>query len=179
MADSWNNVTFIAGEVKNPKETFLWLFLGTGIVTLLYVFTNLIYLFVLPLNAIQTASEDIVGATLMQAIFGNPGQVIMAIVILISAFGCLNGMILAGARVYYAMAEDGLFFNKLAALDEKSNAPKNSLYLQLFWACVLVMSGSYSQLLEYQIFTALLFYIIIRWRIICVQKKIPRYGKTL
>lgn len=173
-SDAWNNVTFIAGEIKKPERNLpLALFLGTGLVVLLYLCTNLIYLFVLPLSAIQTASEDIVGATLMQAIFGNPGQNIMAIIILISAFGCLNGMILAGARVYYAMAKDGLFFKKLAMLGNKSKVPENSLYLQCIWASILVMSGSYSALLEYEICTALLFYIITVGGIFVCRKKYP------
>ncbi|EKE03851.1 MAG: hypothetical protein ACD_20C00137G0006 [uncultured bacterium] len=173
-ADAWNNVTFIAGEIKKPERNLPFsLFLGSGIVITLYLLTNLIYLFVLPMANIQTATEDIVGATLMQAIFGNPGQAIIAVVILISAFGCLNGMILAGARVYYAMAKDGLFFKKLAILGKKSQVPENSLYLQCFWASVLVMSGSYSAILDYVICTTLIFYILTIGGIFLARKKYP------
>ncbi|HBH19063.1 MAG TPA: amino acid transporter, partial [Cyanobacteria bacterium UBA9579] len=163
-----------AGEIKKPERNLPFsLFLGSGIVITLYLLTNLIYLFVLPMANIQTATEDIVGATLMQAIFGNPGQAIIAVVILISAFGCLNGMILAGARVYYAMAKDGLFFKKLAILGKKSQVPENSLYLQCFWASVLVMSGSYSAILDYVICTTLIFYILTIGGIFLARKKYP------
>jgi basic amino acid/polyamine antiporter, APA family len=173
-ADSWNSVTFIAGEIKKPERNLpLSMFLGTVTVTMLYLLTNLVYLFVLPVSGIANAKNNIVGTVFMQALFGGAGSAIMAVIILISAFGCLNGMILTGARVYYAMAKDGLFFRKLAVLGEKSNAPENSLYLQCFWASVLIMSGSYIQLLEYAICAALIFYTLTISGIIHARRKFP------
>jgi len=151
-------------------------------VILLYLLTNFAYLSVLTVPQIQKVPDDIVGAAFIQALLGSGGQVLIAIIILVSAFGCLNGLVLTGARVYYAMAKDGLFFKKLAVLGEKSNTPENSLYLQCLWSSLLVMSGSYSQLLEYEIFAALLFYIFVIAGIFVFRKKypdIPRPYKAL
>jgi APA family basic amino acid/polyamine antiporter len=112
-SDSWNNVTFIAGEIKNPQRNIgLSLFLGTSIVTLIYISANLMYLYVLPLNDIAFAENDRVAITAANAVLGNIGTIVIAVMIMISTFGCNNGLILAGSRVYYTMAKDGLFFKK-------------------------------------------------------------------
>ncbi len=160
-ADAWNNITFTAGEVKNPRRNLpLSLLLGTGVVLALYVAANLVYLSVLPLEAIQHAPEDRVGTAAAQAILGLGGQYVMAAFIIISTFGCANGLILAGARVYYAMARDGLFFQRAARVHPKYHTPVHSLILQGLWASALTLSGTYSQLLDYVIFAVLLFYIL-------------------
>jgi APA family basic amino acid/polyamine antiporter len=171
-SDAWNNVTFTAGEVRNPQRNLpLSLAVGTSVVILLYVMANFVYLSVLPLagdpngttilaRGIQHASEDRVATAVMQQIFGSGGAQIMAVLILISAFGCDNGLILAGARVYYAMAKDGLFFRGAAKLHPKYHTPAHSLLMQCIWTCVLCLSGSYGQLLDYIIFAVLVFYIL-------------------
>jgi APA family basic amino acid/polyamine antiporter len=171
-SDAWNNVTFTAAEVKNPKRNLpLALAMGTGAVTLLYVLANVVYLNVLPLHGdaqgasilargIQHASEDRVATAVMQVMFGPSGAAIMAVAILISTFGCANGLILAGARVYYAMAKDRLFFRGASRLHPKYRTPAHSLLMQCIWTCLLCISGSYGQLLDYIIFAALAFYIL-------------------
>jgi APA family basic amino acid/polyamine antiporter len=171
-ADAWNNVTFTAGEVKNPRRNLpLALAMGTGIVILLYIATNFIYLMVLPLNGdpngltvlargIKYAAEERVGSAAMFQMFGQAGGAAMAIAILLSSFGCDNGLILAGARVYYAMAKDKLFFRKVADLHPKYKTPVTSLLVQAVWTCILCLSGTYSQLLDYIIFAVLVFYIL-------------------
>jgi basic amino acid/polyamine antiporter, APA family len=171
-ADAWNNVTFTAGEVKNPSRNLpLSLALGTGIVIALYLACNLIYLNTLPLignpqgatileRGIQYASEDRVGTAVMTQMFSSMGGKLMAIAILLSTFGCCNGMLLAGARVYYAMAKDGLFFRSVGNLHPVHKTPAVSLLLQMVWTCVLCISGSYGQLLDYIIFAVLVFYIL-------------------
>ena len=171
-ADAWNNVTFTAGEVKNPSRNLpLSLALGTGIVITLYVACNFIYLNTLPLmgnpqgntileRGIQSAAEDRVGTAVMTQMFSSTGGRLMAVAILLSTFGCCNGMLLAGARVYYAMAKDGLFFRKVASLHPKYKTPAASLLLQMVWTCVLCVSGSYGQLLDYIVFAVLVFYIL-------------------
>jgi len=182
-ADAWNNVTFTAGEVKNPSRNLpLSLAIGTGVVILLYIAANFIYLMVLPLNGdpaglttlargIKYAAEDRVGSAVMFQMFGQVGGAAMAIAILLSSFGCDNGLILAGARVYYAMAKDKLFFRKVATLHPKYKTPVASLMVQMVWTCILCLSGSYNQLLDYIIFAVLVFYIltigglfVLRWK---------------
>jgi APA family basic amino acid/polyamine antiporter len=178
-ADAWNNVTFTAGEIRNPKRNLpLSLTIGTGVVLLLYIFCNFVYLSALPLagnphgttlveRGIQYAQEDRVATAVMEraaSSFGAAGaglgSKLMAVAILISTFGCANGMILAGARVYYAMSRDGLFFKSVGVLNEKSKTPVNSLWVQWAWTCLLCISGSYGQLLDYVIFAVLVFYIL-------------------
>ncbi len=160
-ADAWNNVTFTAGEVKNPRRNLpLSLALGTGVVIALYVSANFIYLNVLPLDAIKTAANDRVGTAAMQQMFGGRGADLMAVAILLSTFGCCNGLILAGARVYYAMAKDGLFFKRVGVIHPRYKTPAFSLVVQGIWTCVLCLSGSYGQLLDYIIFAVLIFYIL-------------------
>ncbi len=171
-ADAWNNVTFTAGEVKNPSRNLpLSLALGTGVVIALYIACNFVYLNMLPLDGapgaatilqrgIKYAAEDRVGTAVMTQMFGPLGGFLMAAAILVSSFGCDNGLILSGARVYYAMAKDGLFFRAVSRLHPRYKTPAVSLMVQMVWACVLCLSGSYSQLLDYIIFAVLVFYIL-------------------
>jgi APA family basic amino acid/polyamine antiporter len=171
-SDSWNNVTFTAGEIRDPKRNIpLSLVIGTGVVLLLYVLCNFVYLSVLPMagdpaattimgRGIQFASEDRVATAVMEQAFAGYGAKLMAAVILISTFGCVNGLLLSGARVYYAMSRDGLFFKSVGKLSERSKTPVNSLWVQWAWACLLCLSGSYGQLLDYVIFAVLVFYIL-------------------
>ena len=170
-SDAWNNVTFAAAEVHNPRRNLpLAMLLGTGLVTLLYLAANLSYLNVLPLRGtsggaavldrgIQFATQDRVGTAAAEMIFGAAGGTIMAIAILISTFGCNNGLILAGARVYYAMARDQLFFRRAGTLN-RNQVPAAGLVLQAAWVSVLCLTGTYGQLLDYVIFAALIFYVL-------------------
>ena len=178
-SDAWNNVTFTAGEIQNPRRNLpLSLALGTGIVLLLYVLCNLVYLAVLPMagtvgattlagRGIAYAAEDRVATAVMESAalhFGAAGAglgaKLMAGAILVSTFGCVNGMLLAGARVYYAMSRDGLFFQATGKLEARTGVPRNSLWLQWAWTCLLCLSGSYGQLLDYVIFAVLVFYVL-------------------
>jgi APA family basic amino acid/polyamine antiporter len=170
-SDAWNNITFTAGEVRNPKRNLpLSLFLGVALVTALYLLCNVAYLVSLPLHGaadgatvvergIQFATRDRVATAVMETIFGGSGAMIMAGLVLVSTFGCLNGMILSGARVYYAMAQDRLFFRQVGALNGQG-VPRNGLIVQCVWACLLTLSGTYGDLLDYVIFAALLFYVL-------------------
>ena len=171
-SDAWNNVTFTAGEIRNPRRNLpLSLAIGTGVVLLLYVLCNFVYLSVLPMvgdpaattiagRGIQFAAEDRVATAVMESAFAGMGAKLMAAAILVSTFGCVNGMLLAGARVYYAMSRDGLFFKSVGKLSERSKTPVNSLWVQCVWTCLLCLSGSYGQLLDYVIFAVLVFYIL-------------------
>jgi APA family basic amino acid/polyamine antiporter len=160
-SDAWNNVTFTAGEIKNPKRNLpLSLAIGTGVVLLLYIACNFVYLSVLPLEAIAHAPQDRVATAVMQAAFGSVGAKLMAGAILVSTFGCVNGMLLAGARVYYAMSKDGLCFQAAGKLDPKTDVPTNSLWMQWGWTCLLCLSGRYGDLLDYVIFAVLVFYVL-------------------
>ena len=171
-SDAWNNITFTAGEVKNPKRNIpLSLVLGTGFVLTAYFLASLAYLLVLPMHGdpngatvlargIQYASEDRVATAALQQIFHSGGAQLMAAAILVSTFGCANGLTLAGARVYYAMSQDGLFFKAVGKLHPKYKTPVAGLLVQAVWAVVLCVSGSYGQLLDYVIFAVLVFYIL-------------------
>jgi APA family basic amino acid/polyamine antiporter len=171
-ADAWYNVTFTAGEVKNPQRNLpLSLAIGTGTVIGLYILANFAYLMVLPLHGsmdaasvigrgIQYAQEDRVGTAVMQVIFPYAGAALMAVAILLSTFGCNNGLILGGARLYYAMAKDGLFFESVGKLHPKYRTPAASLVVQGIWCCLLCLSGTYNQLLDYIMFATVLFYIV-------------------
>jgi APA family basic amino acid/polyamine antiporter len=160
-ADAWNNVTFTAGEVRNPRRNLpISLALGVAIVMALYISANCVYLNVLPFEAIQHAPEDRVATAAMKQILGQAGVGIMAVAIMVSCFGCVNGLILAGARVYYAMSLDGLFFRKAGTLDARHHAPVFALAIQGVWAMILTLSGTYSDLLDYVIFAVLVFYIL-------------------
>ena len=170
-SSAWTNVTYVASEVKKPKRNLpLALALGTGIVTLLYVLANVAYLKVLPLigtanagsvfeRGIQFAAGDRVGTAVAEAIVGSSGAALVAIAVMISTFGCNNGLILAGARVYYAMAKDGLFFRGVGEVN-RHNTPWVALWMQCIWACILCLSGTYGQLLEFLVFAVVLFYIL-------------------
>lgn len=156
--DSWHNISFIAGEVKNPKRTIaLSLLLGTVIVTVVYVLANVMYLAVVPLHDIAFAKGDRIGVVAAERIFGSSGTTLIALMIMISTFGCSNGLILTGARVYYTMAKDHLFFTQAGILN-KYNVPANSLWMQCLWASLLCLTGKYNELLAFVIFGVLIFY---------------------
>ena len=172
-SDSWNNVTFIAGEIKNPKRNIgLSLFLGTLIVTIIYISTNLAYTAVLPLHDIATAPKDRVGVAASEAIFGSGGTIIIALMIMVSTFGCNNGLILAGARVYYTMAKDGLFFKKAGILNSKA-VPAYALVLQCVFASAWSLSGKYGDLLDMISFVVVCFYMLTIAGIFILRKKRP------
>ncbi|HSN62278.1 MAG TPA: amino acid permease [Ferruginibacter sp.] len=172
-SDAWNNVTFIAGEVKNPQRNIgLSLFLGTMIVTLIYVAANLMYISVLPLQEIASAPQDRVAVAASTPIFGNIGAYVIAVMIMISTFGCNNGLILAGARVYYTMAKDGLFFKKTAQLN-KNNVPEFALWIQCVVASLLCLSGKYGDLLDMISFVVVLFYALTILGIFVLRRKRP------
>jgi APA family basic amino acid/polyamine antiporter len=159
-SDSWNNVTFIAGEMSNPKRNIgLSLFLGTLIVTIIYISANVVYTGVLSLHDIATADKDRVAVAASHVIFGNAGTVVIAVMIMISTFGCNNGLIMAGARVYYTMAKDGLFFKKTGTLN-KFAVPEFGLWIQALVASVLCMSGRYGDLLDMISLVVVIFYIL-------------------
>lgn len=173
-SDAWNNVTFAAAEIRNPRRNVpLALALGVSVVSALYLACNVAYLNVLPWSAIQYAPEDRVATAAASRILGPAGVQAMAAAIMISTFGCANGMILAGARVYYAMARDGLLFASLARLDPVRRTPNVSLVLQCVWACLLTLSGTYSDLLDYVIFAVLLFYILTIAGVFVLRRKRP------
>jgi len=172
-SDAWNNVTFIAGEIKNPSRNIgLSLFLGTLIVTIIYVTANVMYTAVLPLHDIAAADKDRVAVAASHAIFGNIGTVVIALMIMISTFGCNNGLILAGARVYYTMANDGLFFKQAGRLN-KSAVPAIGLWIQCVVACLWSLSGSYGQLLDMISFVVVVFYMLTIIGIFILRKKRP------
>ncbi|MDH7502169.1 MAG: amino acid permease [Verrucomicrobiota bacterium] len=183
-SDAWNNVTFTAGEVREPERNLpRSLFYGAGLVCLLYLLANIAYLNVLPLKGnpagataldrgIQFAPQNRVATAAAEVLFGPGGSVVMALLIMISTFGCLNGMILAGARVYYAMARDGLFFNFVGRLNRKS-VPGNGLLVQCAWAVFLTASGTYEDLLDYVIFAALIFYVLTIAGLFVLRKRRP------
>ncbi|HEY3114592.1 MAG TPA: amino acid permease [Gemmatimonadaceae bacterium] len=168
-SDAWNNVTFAAAEVHSPQRNLpRALLYGTGLVSILYILANVAYLNVLPLHGvkdgatvmergIQYATQDRVASAMMETIFGAAGASIMAAAILISTFGCNNGLILSGARVYYAMARDKLFFRRAGTLNRNS-VPAAALIAQSIWTSLLCLTGTYGQLLNYVIFAALIFY---------------------
>lgn len=173
-SDSWNNITFLAGEMKNAKRDLpLSLVIGVGVVSVLYLLANFVYLSVLPLASIQTAAQDRVGTAVVQNFLGVNAEKWMAAAIMISTFGCVNGLILAGSRVYYAMANDGLFFKVCGKLDPKSQTPVTSIGVQCLWACGLTLTGKYGDLLDYVIFAVLLFYVLTIWGIFVLRRKRP------
>jgi APA family basic amino acid/polyamine antiporter len=183
-ADAWNNVTFTAGEVKNPKRNLpLSLLLGVSVVCLLYFLANVGYLVTLPLKGspagasamergIQFALNDRVGTAAAQVMFGDKAAILMALLIMLSTFGCINGLILAGARVYYAMARDRLFFAGIGRLNQ-AGVPQNGLFLQCLWASLLTLSGTYSDLLDYVIFAELIFYVLTMLGLFVLRRKQP------
>jgi APA family basic amino acid/polyamine antiporter len=172
-SDAWNNVTFIAGEIKNPQKNIGFsLFMGTMIVTIIYVSTNLMYLSVMPLHDIAFAKSDRVAVAASNVIFGDVGTYVIAIMIMISTFGCNNGLILAGARVYYTMAQDGLFFKKAASLN-KNAVPEWALWAQCVVAALLCLSGKYGDLLDMVSFVVVIFYVLTIGGIFILRKKMP------
>jgi APA family basic amino acid/polyamine antiporter len=183
-SDAWNNVTFIAGEVENPKRNIpLGLFFGVCIVTLIYVLANVAYLCLLPLEGtpggitvqeegIMFAYKDRVGTAALHIVFGDIAQYLMAALIMVSTFGCNNGLILAGSRLFQSMAKDGLFFKSTATLN-KFRVPARAMTLQAIWASVLCLSGSYGDLLDYCTFSSLVFYIITIAGLFVLREKMP------
>lgn len=172
-SDAWNNVTFIAGEIKNPKRNIgLSLFLGTLIVTVIYVLTNVVYLATVPLADLAFAKDNRVALSASEAIFGSSGTIIIAVMIMISTFGCNNGLILAGARVYYTMAKDQLFFKNAGKLN-KSSVPEWALWIQCAMASALCLSGKYGDLLDMVSFIVVIFYVLTIAGIFILRKKQP------
>jgi APA family basic amino acid/polyamine antiporter len=172
-SDAWNNVTFIAGEIKQPQRNIgLSLFLGTLIVTVIYVLMNVVYLSVVPLHDLAFAKDNRVALSASEAIFGGSGTIIIAIMIMISTFGCNNGLILAGARVYYTMAEDGLFFKKAGKLN-KNAVPEWALWIQCAMASALCLSGKYGDLLDMVSFVVVIFYVLTIIGLFILRKKRP------
>ena len=172
-SDAWNNVTFIAGEIRNPRRNIgLSLFLGTLIVTFLYVTTNLMYLHALPLQDIAFPPSDRLATTAATAVFGDSGTVIIAILIMVATFGCINGLVLAGARVYYTMARDGLFFAPAGRLN-KHSVPQWALWAQFVVASLLCLSGGYGNLLDMISFVVVIFYVLTILGIFILRKKMP------
>ena len=173
--DAWNNVGFASGEMKNPgKDLPFAMAAGVLIVTILYLLANVSYLNVLTADQIRTAPQDRVGTAALQAMFGDAGLYLMAGAIMISTFGCNNGLILAGARVYYAMARDNLFFKRAGDLHPTYRTPSTALVAQAIWTCVLCLSGTYGQLLDFVIFAALLFYMLTAIGIFLLRSKRPQ-----
>lgn len=187
-ADAWNNITFAAAEVKNPKRDIpLSLAFGVILVIIMYILANLIYLNVLPLRGIedgatvtergmQFASNNRLGTAAISGVFGAGAAIIMAIFIVISTFGCNNGLILSGSRVYYAMAKDKLFFKGAAKLNS-NGVPANGLKVQALWASLLCLSGTYSNLLDYVVFAVLIFYVLTIIGIFVLRKKRPDWER--
>ncbi|MFM7223360.1 MAG: APC family permease [Bacteroidota bacterium] len=172
-SDAWNNVTFIAGEIKNPKRNIgLSLFLGTLLVTLIYVATNLMYLYAIPFDKIAQPEEDRLAVAAASIIFGAAGRSIIAILIMVSTFGCLNGLVLAGARVYYTMAQDGLFFKKASVLNQNA-VPQWALWSQAVVGSILCLSGKYGQLLDMVSFVVVIFYVLTIIGIFILRRKRP------
>jgi len=172
-SDAWNGVTFIAGEIKNPKRNVgLSLFLGTLIVSVIYILANLMYLAVVPLDEIATAKADRVAVVAAQYIFGGMGTYIIAIMIMVSTFACNNGLIMAGARVYYTMAGDGLFFKKAGHLNQ-AGVPAWALWAQCVWASALCLTGKYGDLLDFVVIIVLIFYILTIYGIFRLRQTMP------
>jgi APA family basic amino acid/polyamine antiporter len=172
-SDAWNNVTFIAGEIKNPQKNIgLSLFLGTLIVTVIYVSANLMYLNVLPLNEIAFCTDDRVAVAVANKIFPAFGTTVIALLIMVSTFGCNNGLVLAGARVYHTMANDGLFFKQAGTLN-KAGVPAYALWIQCAVAAAWCLSGKYGDLLDMISFVVVMFYVLTIIGIFILRKKRP------
>lgn len=172
-ADAWNNVTFVAGEVRNPRRNVpLSLVLGSGGVVLLYLLVNVAYLNVLPFDQLVGAPEQRVAAAAMGRVLPS-GAVIISAIVMVSTFGCLNGMILSGPRLYWAMAQDGLFFEAAGRLSARGRVPAAALWFQALWSSVLTLTGTYNDLLDYVIFAALLFYVMSVVGIFLLRRRAP------
>jgi len=187
-ADAWYNITYTSDEVINPKKTIARsLFIGTLAVCLIYFLVNVVYIIALPVRGvaggatvlergIQFASEDRVATAAIHGIFGQNAELLMAVVVVISTFGCNNGIILSGARVTFAMAKDRLFFKRTGELSSKG-VPAFALWIQAGWSVLLCLTGSYSQLLDYVVFAALLFYILVIFAVFMLRKKHPEWDR--
>lgn len=187
-ADAWYNITYTSDEVINPKKTIARsLFLGTLTVCLIYFLVNVVYILALPVRGIaegatvmergiQFASEDRVATAAIYGIFGKNSELLMAAVVVISTFGCNNGIILSGARVTFAMAKDKLFFKRTGELSAKG-VPAFALWIQAGWSTLLCLTGSYSQLLDYVVFAALLFYALVIFAVFMLRKKHPEWER--
>ena len=174
---AWNNVTFAGEEVRNPERTLPQALLaGCLIVTTIYVAANVAYLNVLPFSGVQHAPEDRVATAAATALLGPGAAAVMAAAIMISTFGCVNGLVLSGARVSFAMARDGLFFSRLSRLNEAA-VPGAALWAQALWCAILVLSGSYSDLLKYVISADLLFYVLLVLAVIVLRRKQPAWPR--
>jgi basic amino acid/polyamine antiporter, APA family len=183
-SDAWYGITYAAGEIKNPRKTIpISLLIGTLSVSVLYILANIAYILILPVagspeaadvagRGIQFALNDRVGTAAAQVMFGGPAAGIMAVLIMISTFGCINGLILAGARVYYVMSRDGLFFKKAGVLNKKS-VPGVALVVQGLWAAALCLSGTYNQLLDYVVFAVLVFFALTVSGVFILRRKKP------
>ncbi len=170
--DGWNNVTFVAGEVKNPQRNVpLGLLWGTLIVVCVYMLVNAAYLYILPVE--QMAKSPLVAATASEIVFGKYGASIISIAVIVSTFGALNGSILSTARVCFAMARNNMFFKKLGEVHPKFATPHTSLVAQGLWSCLLVLSGSFDTITDYVIFAAWLFYMLGAYGVIILRKKMP------
>ena len=170
---AWENVTFMSGEIENPKKNVVKsMVLGTSVVMVLYLLINLVYLNVLNRDGIAFAANDRTAVAASQQIFGNVGTVIIAVLVMISTFGCINGLVFAGARVFQTMAKDGLFF-KAAIENNKNDVPEKSLWMQGVWACILALSGQYGDLLDMISFVIVLFYMITVFGVIYLRFKSP------
>ncbi len=179
-ADLWYQIGFSAGEMKNPvRDIPQAMLFGTLIVAALYFFANVAYLNILPAAEIAGAAQDRVGTAAMQAVFGSAGLHVMAAAIAISCFGCNNALILSGARVYYAMALDGLFFAPAAHLHPHYRTPSVALVAQSSWACLLCLSGTYSQLLDYMVFASLLFYVLTACALFALRLRRPDVARPI
>ena len=189
-SDAWNGLTFAGDEVVNAEKTIpRGMIIGTFLVTALYLLLNIVYLCILPLKGdpngldalsrgIQFASEDRVAAAAAQVIGGQSFSIIVAILIMISTFGCNNGLILSGARVYYTMAKDGLFFKNFGTLND-AGVPQNALWWQCFWACFLCLTGKYGDLLDYLMGVVILFYAFTIYGIFILRKKMPNAERPI
>jgi APA family basic amino acid/polyamine antiporter len=176
-SDAWNSVTFIAGEIKKPERNIgLSLFLGTLVVTVMYVIMNFMYLNVLSVSEIAGAPQDRVALAASLKLFGSAGTIVIALLVMVSTFGCNNGLILSGARVYYTMAHDKLFFSGAGKLNEKG-VPAKALWMQCLWASALCLSGQYGNLLDFIMFTVLLFYILTIAGIFVLRKRMPEHPR--
>lgn len=170
--DGWNNVTFIAAEIKKPTINLpLALIFGTGLTTLLYILVNGVYFSVLSLQAIIEAKNGVVGAALLRSVLGPYGEMVIAAIILIAAFGCVNSMILSGSRAVYALAQDGFLYKGLANLGSRSHVPEQALWVQAVWSVFLVFTRGFSELLDYMVFASLLFYVLTVAGLFILRKK--------
>jgi APA family basic amino acid/polyamine antiporter len=177
--DGWSNVTMIAAEVSRPTRNLpLALFVGVSLTALLYCLVNVAYLVVLPLPAIIAAKEGVIAANTMKVVLGSPAQLIIILMMLLAAFGCLNNMILSGSRAMYALAEDGFLASGFSQLGKRSKVPENALWVQAAWSSFLVLSSAFEQLLDYMVFAVLLFSLLTVVGLLVLRRKSPQEVTT-